>query len=54
MVRVRERTIRPSDRRLSVKLVVTFGDRGCVVVSVTDPYGLILGFLDRSSYFSIK
>jgi hypothetical protein len=24
------------------------------VVSVTDPYGRILGFLDRSRYFSIK
>jgi hypothetical protein len=24
------------------------------VVSVTHPYGRILGFLDRSSYFSIK
>jgi hypothetical protein len=24
------------------------------VVSVTDPYGGILGFLDRSRYFSIK
>jgi hypothetical protein len=24
------------------------------VVSVTDPYGRILDFLDRSSYFSIK
>jgi hypothetical protein len=24
------------------------------VVSVTDPYGPILGFLDRSRYFSIK
>jgi hypothetical protein len=24
------------------------------VVSVTDPYGSILGFLDRSGYFSIK
>jgi hypothetical protein len=24
------------------------------VVSVTDPYGRILGFLDRNSYFSIK
>jgi hypothetical protein len=32
----------------------TFADRGCHVVSVTDPYGLILGFLDRSRYFSIK
>jgi hypothetical protein len=24
------------------------------VVSVMDPYGRILGFLDRSRYFSIK
>jgi hypothetical protein len=24
------------------------------VVSVTDPYGRILGFIDRSRYFSIK
>jgi hypothetical protein len=31
-----------------------FGDKGCHVVSVTDPYGRILGFLDRSRYFSIK
>jgi hypothetical protein len=28
--------------------------RGCHVVSVMDPYGRILGFLDRSRYFSIK
>jgi hypothetical protein len=27
---------------------------GCHVVSVTDPYGRILGFIDRSRYFSIK
>jgi hypothetical protein len=27
---------------------------GCYVVSVTDPYGRILGFLDRSRYFSNK
>jgi CBS-domain-containing membrane protein len=45
---------RPSDRRLSAKLVPTFADRGCHVVSVTDSYGHILGFLDRSRYFSIK
>jgi hypothetical protein len=31
-----------------------FADRGCHVVSVTDPYGRILGFLDSSRYFSIK
>jgi hypothetical protein len=24
------------------------------VVSVTDPYGRILGFIDRSRYFSVK
>jgi hypothetical protein len=38
---------RPSGHRLSAKLVPTFADRGCRVVSVTDPYGRILGFLDR-------
>jgi hypothetical protein len=42
---------RPSDRRLSAKLVSTFADRGCHVVSVTDPYSSIVWFLDRSSYF---
>jgi hypothetical protein len=42
---------RPIDRRLSTKLVPTFADRGCHVVSVTDPYGCILDFLDQSSYF---
>jgi hypothetical protein len=31
-----------------------FADRGCHVVSVMDSYGRILGFLDRSRYFSIK
>jgi hypothetical protein len=45
---------RPSDRRLSAKLVKTFADRRCHVVSVTDPYSRILGFLDRSRYFSFK
>jgi hypothetical protein len=35
---------RPSDRRLSAKLVPTLAERGCNVVSVTDPYGRILGF----------
>jgi hypothetical protein len=45
---------RPSDRRLSAKWLPTFVDKGCHVVSATDPYGRILGFLDRSRYFSIK
>jgi hypothetical protein len=31
-----------------------FADRGCHLVSVTDPYDRILDFLDRSRYFSIK
>jgi hypothetical protein len=39
--------LRPSDRRLLAKLVPTFADRGCHVVSVTDLYDSILGFLDR-------
>jgi hypothetical protein len=42
---------RTSDRRLSANLVPAFADRGCQVVSVTDPYSLILGFLNRSRYF---
>jgi hypothetical protein len=29
---------RPSDSSLSAKLVPTFADRGCHVISVTDPY----------------
>jgi hypothetical protein len=41
---------RPSDRRLSVKLVPTYSDSGCRVVSATDPHGRILDSLDRSHY----
>jgi hypothetical protein len=37
----------PSYRRLSAKLVPTFADRGCCVVSATDPHGRILS-LDRA------
>jgi hypothetical protein len=32
-------TDRSSDRRLSAKLVPTFADGGCCVVSATDPHG---------------
>jgi hypothetical protein len=55
MVSVRERTI-PNERQPLVGEVIAscFAERGCHVVSVTDPYGRILGFLDRSRYFSIK
>jgi hypothetical protein len=35
---------RPSDRCLLVKLVPTFGDIGCHMVSITYPYSRILGF----------
>jgi hypothetical protein len=47
---VRKRNI-PSDRRLSAKLVPTFADSGCRVVSATDPNGRIIGFLGRSRYY---
>jgi hypothetical protein len=35
---------------MTAKLVPTFADRGFNVVSVKDPYGRFLGFLDRSRY----
>jgi hypothetical protein len=41
---------RPNDRRLWVKLVPTFSDIGYHVVSVMEPYGRILGFLDPCSH----
>jgi hypothetical protein len=42
---------RLSDRLLSAKLVPTSALTGCNVVCVTDPYGRIFAFLDRSRYF---
>jgi hypothetical protein len=45
---------RPNDLRLSANIVSTFADRGYLVVSVTDAYGRILGFLDRSRYFFFR
>jgi hypothetical protein len=42
---------RPSDRRLSEKLEPTFADKGWHVVSVTDPYGRIVGFLETLLFF---
>jgi hypothetical protein len=55
MVCVRERTI-PTERPPLVGEVIAnfFADGGYHVVSVTYPYSRILGFLDRSRYFSIK
>jgi hypothetical protein len=43
-----------TDRRLSAKLLPTFADRGCHVVSVTVHYGRILGFLDWSRYIFLQ
>jgi hypothetical protein len=55
MVWVRERTIPTERPPLVGEVIASFlADRGFHVVSVTDPYGRILGFLDRSRYFSIK
>jgi hypothetical protein len=45
---------RPSDRRLSAKVVPTFTDRGCHMVNVTDSYSSILWFLDRSRNFFLQ
>jgi hypothetical protein len=49
-----ERTIPTERLPLVGEVFAKFADRGCRVVSVTDPYGRILSFLDRSRYFSIK
>jgi hypothetical protein len=50
MASVREQTML-SDRLLSVKLMPTFLGRECHVVSMMDPYGRIIGFLDWNCYF---
>jgi hypothetical protein len=48
---VRKQTIPTERRRLSAKLVPTFTDRGCRVVSAMDPQARILGFLDRAGLY---
>jgi hypothetical protein len=40
-----------TDRRLSAKFVPTFVDRWCRMVSATDPYSYILGFLNPRRYY---
>jgi hypothetical protein len=40
-----------SASHLSTTLVPTFADRRCHVVSLTDHYGRMVGFLDRSRHF---
>jgi hypothetical protein len=51
---VRERSIPTERLPLVGEVIAKFADRGCHVVSVADPYGCILDFLDRNHYFSIK
>jgi hypothetical protein len=50
VARVRERIIPTERSPLVGEVLLTSVDRGCHVVSVTYPYGSILGFLDRSRY----
>jgi hypothetical protein len=51
MVWVRERTIPTERPQLVGDVGANFADRGCHVVTLTDPYCCILDFLDRSRYF---
>jgi hypothetical protein len=55
MASVRKRTI-PTERPppLSEVSANFFANRRCHVVSVTNPYGRILGFLDRSHYYCFQ
>jgi hypothetical protein len=49
---VRKRTIPTEQQPLVSEVIANFSaDRGCHVVSVTNPYGRILGFLDQSRYY---
>jgi hypothetical protein len=42
----------PTERPpLDGEVIAKFAVRGCHVASVTDPYGRIFGFLDRSRYY---
>jgi hypothetical protein len=54
MAWVLERTIPTERPPLVGEVSANFGDRWCRVVSVTDPHGRIIGFLDRSPYFSFQ
>jgi hypothetical protein len=45
---------RPSDRRLLAKLVPTFADRGCRVVSAMEPPAVNLALLTGAATFSFK
>jgi hypothetical protein len=52
MASVRTRTITTERPPLVSEVSANYSaDRGCHVVSVTNPYGRILVFLDRSRYY---
>jgi hypothetical protein len=51
---VRGRTVPAEQSPLIGDFMPTFVDRGCCVVSTTDPCGRILGFLDRSRYIFLQ
>jgi hypothetical protein len=51
VVLVRKRTISTEQLPHVDEVIGKFADRGCRVVSETDPNGRILGFLDRSRYY---
>jgi hypothetical protein len=51
---VRERTIRTERGSIVGEVNAKFEDRECHVISVMDPYGRILCFLDRSRYFFLS
>jgi hypothetical protein len=48
---VRKRTIPTERPPLVGEVSANFADRGCRIVSATDPHGRIIGFLDRSRYY---
>jgi hypothetical protein len=54
LARVPERTIPTETLPLVGEVSAKFADRGWNVFSVTDPYGRIFGFLDRSRYFFLQ
>jgi hypothetical protein len=48
---VRKRTIPTKRAPLGSEVSAKFAQRGCRVVSATDPHGRILSFVDRSRYY---
>jgi hypothetical protein len=55
MASVCKRTIPTERPPLVSEVSANFSaDRGCHVVSVTNPYGRILGFLDQSRYYCFQ